>query len=771
MKFHAILLASILISSSLGLSNFDDVFAEPIFLAVRMLTPCCGFVSPNQQLDSVERITLAPGGSKSISLNIREVDVVLFGVSIDGGVNDDIDISIRDSTYGANDCCSGRISDFYSNRVGLEFTEDGAATRTLIFNFDNSFSNDASKNIVFTYTIEKGDIPQDTSPATAFVNDPNKLDWAIVFVTSRDECSTRNKEALRFYGTLTKDYLDKFRIDHELYVGRCIPKEQMIIAVDMLTKNGDLTIVIPDYLMSVKDRHTTGSLGHYSNWSVKTIVSQAETLKIEDGDTGWVLSHELAHFALDWKGYNQKIMGEAVHEVQKQFNICKSYDTTLTNCTILWETVQTPSKKWIAVMEPDTVIQVAESMKPKTSQTTSSGYPVSISVWPDKSTYQRGDTITITGKVNNFRANSDTTYYVMGISVGVMMSELPGGKLTLNSRGEFTTSFVADFPLFGEYRVGVSHSGAKDGSISINYIDSPMSIFLSTDKGTYLAGDTIEVKGKVQNYKKGYTTFLTMNDPSNNVLAGTDIQLDDRGKFSYSVSLDKHKHRMDSGGSYSLTLTHAGMSEKTYFSYIPPETKQSSPIIQQGDVQGKLEFSNLQIVDSFDNPIESFALGEKIKVNVSIKNLQNRPQSYEYLAEMLDNASGKTITIWSKPGELKANQAIIHWVLTSINKVGHQKIIVSLLESADNPTLLAPPLEKWVYIQGNEPVEKIESSSKQKTNCLPGRESVDGVCKVIQTNEPEKPDADLMEQFKVIIHLVNTIKDAIYTQLSSLFRI
>jgi len=154
---------SILMISSIGILSFDDAFAEPIFLAVRMLTPCCGLVSSNQQLDSVEQISLLAGRSESISLNIREADTVLFSISINGGIKDDIDISIRDSIYGANDCCTGRINDFYSNRVSLEFTKDKAATRNLIFEFDNSFSTDASKFIVFNYTIERGNIPQETT--------------------------------------------------------------------------------------------------------------------------------------------------------------------------------------------------------------------------------------------------------------------------------------------------------------------------------------------------------------------------------------------------------------------------------------------------------------------------------------------------------------------------------------------------------------------------------------------------------------------------------
>ncbi|MBC8502706.1 MAG: hypothetical protein H8D35_06230 [Nitrosopumilus sp.] len=197
-----------------------------------------------------------------------------------------------------------------------------------------------------------------------YVNETPTLDWGIMFVTTTDKCYSNHEKALDFYASLTQQYFNKFKFDHNPYFVECITDDVMPLAVEAATNYGDLTIVIPDYLMSVKDRHTTGSLGHYGFYDIKTIVSQAETLSTESKNTGWTLSHELAHFALDWKEYGNDIKREAVHKIQKQYNDCKSYDTTLTNCAFLWESIQTPSKKWIPIMSPSYAIKIAESMKP-----------------------------------------------------------------------------------------------------------------------------------------------------------------------------------------------------------------------------------------------------------------------------------------------------------------------------------------------------------------------------------------------------------------------
>jgi hypothetical protein len=226
-----------------------------------------------------------------------------------------------------------------------------------------------------------------------YVNEPSIMDWSIIFVSSSpdNKCFVNQNMALNFYASLSKQYLDKFGIDNEMFAKHCVSDDVMSEAVNRLTKQGDLTIVIPDYFMSVTDRHTTGSLGHYSNWNVHTIVSQSETINIEDKGTGWTLSHELAHFVLEWKDYDRNIRGEAIHEIQKKYNECGYDDTTFTHCTILWDTIETPLGKWINVMSPSYVIKTAESMK-KINQ------PVSVPKHYDENITLLGAVSTINGQ-------------------------------------------------------------------------------------------------------------------------------------------------------------------------------------------------------------------------------------------------------------------------------------------------------------------------------------------------------------------------------------
>ncbi len=324
------------------------------------------------------------------------------------------------------------------------------------------------------------DIPDD------YFNTPEKLDWSIVFVTSRDDCSSNNQDALKFYTSLTRDYLYKFNFLHESFFVECISKDMMFSVVDKLTNYGDLTIVIPDYLMSIDDKHTTGSLGHYGSWIIDTIVSQAETFNIEDRDTAWTLSHELAHFSLNWKGYSHKVMGDAVHGVQKMYNDCKSYDTTLTNCAYLWDSFNTQSNNGFPVMSPDYVIQVADSMNPNTYSSTI--YPTFITIDSITSQVNYGEYEYISGKLLNPDTNQGITNKKLIINaISPSGSTLVLNALTSNYDGIFSTKL--QFNESGTWKILVNFEG--DSQYASTFSDMTSNIIVSNiPQSTNNYGDT-----------------------------------------------------------------------------------------------------------------------------------------------------------------------------------------------------------------------------------------------------------------------------------------
>jgi len=198
----------------------------------------------------------------------------------------------------------------------------------------------------------------------------SRMDWGLIFVTSFQECSSRNIQAMEFYYFIAWYSIAQYNYDNAIVTIHCVSIDDYFLLIQNVQNEVDLPITILDYRLSNIQRHTSDSLGHFNtpDWSgydVKNIVSQAKTLSIENTDTAWTLSHEIAHSSLDWRGYNYKTMVNAVHDVQEGYRDCKNQDTTLSRCQPLWTTAETPSGKYFPIMKANAVFSIADDMSPK----------------------------------------------------------------------------------------------------------------------------------------------------------------------------------------------------------------------------------------------------------------------------------------------------------------------------------------------------------------------------------------------------------------------
>ncbi len=194
----------------------------------------------------------------------------------------------------------------------------------------------------------------------------DSMDWEIIFLRTRGDCIQKNWQALGHYAYTTIQYLEMYKIKNALTGAHCISVDKSYAIIDKAVATSDLTIIIPDLLLSFIQNYKTDTLGHFSwygDGNDKTIVSQTTNfLKIEDKFATWTLSHELSHFALQWKGYSRNTHAEAVHLVEKNYQICKNDDVSLAMCTRLWDTVNTTKGKNFPVMSPSYTENIAKQM-------------------------------------------------------------------------------------------------------------------------------------------------------------------------------------------------------------------------------------------------------------------------------------------------------------------------------------------------------------------------------------------------------------------------
>jgi len=167
-----------------------------------------------------------------------------------------------------------------------------------------------------------------------------KIDVKLIFVTSFDECSKNNWEAIEGYSIMTGYYLWKYNIVANKSID-CINKDRVSFAVDNSLSSNDLTIIFPDILNSLDWLIAKSKLGHYTwNGNDRTIVTHALTLNADSASSVWTLSHELSHFALEWYDYPRSVFGDGVHKAQADYDECFAYDSTGAMCRNLWELLE-----------------------------------------------------------------------------------------------------------------------------------------------------------------------------------------------------------------------------------------------------------------------------------------------------------------------------------------------------------------------------------------------------------------------------------------------
>lgn len=177
----------------------------------------------------------------------------------------------------------------------------------------------------------------------------NTLDYTIIFVHTFGKCLTAHNKALKFYAQITDQYFTKYGIPHTSKL-LCVSSEELIDVIDALGSY-ELLIIIPDLFKSVEYSIKSGALGHsYYDGNENAIVSTAISLKAESKQSAWILSHELSHFILAYKGYPRSVSVDWVHNTQSKYTNCQKNDFSLTSCKSLWTSVKSPTGKSIPVM-------------------------------------------------------------------------------------------------------------------------------------------------------------------------------------------------------------------------------------------------------------------------------------------------------------------------------------------------------------------------------------------------------------------------------------
>lgn len=273
--------------------------------------------------------------------------------------------------------------------------------------------------------------------------------YKLFFVNSLDEkCTTRNYQAMNFYNDVTKNYLSLYGVSYSASRPECIISDDLSY-IDSKLSSENLVIIIPDILFSTEhlliDSHAWGYYTEIDNFHI--IVSSSASFSTKSGSSAWTLTHELAHFILNWQNKPESIFVDWVHNIQDQVTLCKSQTSwdshygSMTYCPkTLYKTITVGSKK-VDVMQ---TYQASKS----SSKYDASAYSydtrtiLTLNKIPSKAYY--GQTITFSGSLKTYDGLP-----VQGAIIYIKDEDAGSGdeKLaytTTNSNGMFSVSWYAE---------------------------------------------------------------------------------------------------------------------------------------------------------------------------------------------------------------------------------------------------------------------------------------------------------------------------------------
>lgn len=107
--------------------------------------------------------------------------------------------------------------------------------------------------------------------------------------------------------------------------------------------------------------------------------------------------------------------------------------------------------------------------------------------------------------------------------------------------------------------------------------------------------------------------------------------------------------------------------------------------------------SNLRVVDTFGNSLDTVMVGQQVQIVADVLNNQDRTQVFAYLVQVQDE-NGVTVSLAWITGSLEGDQSLSpssSWIPDS---AGTYSATAFVWESVDNPTALSPPVSTTITV-------------------------------------------------------------------------
>jgi len=157
------------------------------------------------------------------------------------------------------------------------------------------------------------------------IDSSEELVWQLVFVSSHPACPNYAYQMTDQYHNAVIGYFELYQLENYHYDPLCISEKKYSTQYE-IPQNLDLLILVYDRDLGRAELFANGIGGLYhhegEDLTKNHVIILCDCPNFEYSDPTWILTHEMSHFILFYKGFNKNIVEDLIHEKDIQYDNC-----------------------------------------------------------------------------------------------------------------------------------------------------------------------------------------------------------------------------------------------------------------------------------------------------------------------------------------------------------------------------------------------------------------------------------------------------------------
>ena len=163
------------------------------------------------------------------------------------------------------------------------------------------------------------------NPNSAFaIHKPEVVKWQLVYLTGNPACSNYDFQMTNAYDEITEKYMAWYKLENLKLDPKCV--SERLFSKDRISQNLDLIILIYERSIGRSDLNSNQVGGVYfhagGDKETNHVIILCDCPNFDYSDPVWILSHELSHFILYYRGYGPDVVEDMIHNIDTKYDVC-----------------------------------------------------------------------------------------------------------------------------------------------------------------------------------------------------------------------------------------------------------------------------------------------------------------------------------------------------------------------------------------------------------------------------------------------------------------